>query len=241
MTDAMNSNSDPALALPAGAVTFLGGTADLEGEAIAPPPVSASPTPAGVQLPLAMTSVGDRVWVVQIRGGRRMARRLMDVGIVPGGEITVVSRTASGSVIVALQGCRIGLGAGMAHRVAVTTHPPDVTTTVPPREPPRAPARKSESVVTREDAMTVNTLTLGSLAVGQSGQIVGYEPGGHTYRGKLLSMGLTPGTQFTIKRQAPLGDPVDIEVRGYHLSLRKSEAAALQVEPISSEESTHES
>ena len=123
MTDAMNSNSAPALAFPAGAVTFLGGTADLEGEAIAPPPVSASPTSAGVQLPLAMTSVGDRVWVAQIRGGRRMARRLMDVGIVRGVEITVVSRTASGSVIVALSGCRIGLGAGMAHRVAVYPSP----------------------------------------------------------------------------------------------------------------------
>ena len=130
MTDAMNSNSDLALAFPAGAVTFLGGTADLEGEAIAPPPVSSSPMPADVQLPLAMTSVGDRVWVVQITGGRRMARRLMDVGIVLGGEITVVSRTASGSVIVALSGCSIGLGAGMAHRVAVTTCQPGVTPTV---------------------------------------------------------------------------------------------------------------
>ena len=52
-----------------------------------------------------------------------MVRRLMDVGIVQGSEITVVSRTESGSVIVALQGCRIGLGAGMAHRVSVTTAP----------------------------------------------------------------------------------------------------------------------
>ncbi|MEM6436303.1 MAG: FeoA domain-containing protein [Cyanobacteria bacterium P01_D01_bin.115] len=46
---------------------------------------------------------------------------------------------------------------------------------------------------------------------------------------------MTPSTQFTIKRQAPLGDPVDIEVRGYHLSLRKSEAAALKVELMSPE------
>ncbi|MEM1292711.1 MAG: FeoA domain-containing protein [Cyanobacteria bacterium P01_H01_bin.162] len=49
------------------------------------------------------------------------------------------------------------------------------------------------------------------------------------------SPGLTPGKQVTLKRQAPLGDPDDIEVRGYHLSWRKSEAAALKVEPISPE------
>jgi ferrous iron transport protein A len=42
-------------------------------------------------------------------------------------------------------------------------------------------------------------------------------------------MGLTPGTHFTVTRQAPLGDPVEIEVRGFKLSLRKGEAAALQV------------
>jgi ferrous iron transport protein A len=89
--------------------------------------------------------------------------------------------------------------------------------------------------------MTATTLTLGALAVGQSGRILGYEPGGRAYRGKLLSMGLTPGTPFTVTRQAPMGDPVEIEVRGFNLSLRKAEAAALKVEPITGEEVSHES
>ena len=232
MTNAMNSNSDPALAPQFGAITFLGGTADLEEEEIAPQ-VASSPTPKGVQLPLAMTSVGDRVWIVNIKGGHRMVRRLMDVGIVQGGEITIVSRMKSGSVIVALQGCRIGLGAGMAHRVIVTTTELDVT--------PPAPEPEPATVVRGDSDMTATTLTLGALSVGQSGRIVGYEPGGRAYRGKLLSMGLTPGTSFTVTRQAPMGDPVDVEVRGYHLSLRKDEAAALKVEPLTPEEASHES
>ena len=42
-------------------------------------------------------------------------------------------------------------------------------------------------------------------------------------------MGLTPGTCFTLKRLAPLGDPVEIEVRGFSLSLRKTEADAVRV------------
>jgi len=45
-------------------------------------------------------------------------------------------------------------------------------------------------------------------------------------------MGLTPGTPITITRQAPMGDPIEIEVRGFKLSLRKGEAAALRVEPL---------
>ena len=232
MTNAMNSNSDPALAPQFGAITFLGGTADLEEEEIAPQ-VASSPTPKGVQLPLAMTSVGDRVWIVNIKGGHRLVRRLMDVGIVQGCDITVVSRMKSGSVIVALQGCRIGLGAGMAHRVFVTSTELDVTSPAP--EPEHA------TFVRRDSHLTPTTLTYGALSVGRSGRFVGYEPGGRAYRGKLLSMGLTPGTSFTVTRQAPMGDPVDVEVRGYHLSLRKDEAAALKVEPLTPAAAPHES
>ena len=43
-------------------------------------------------------------------------------------------------------------------------------------------------------------------------------------------MGLTPGTEFEVTRTAPLGDPVEIRVRGFDLSLRKDEAAILKIE-----------
>lgn len=51
-----------------------------------------------------------------------------------------------------------------------------------------------------------------------------------TYRSKLLAMGLIPGTSFTVSRIAPLGDPIEIKVRGYALSLRKNEVAILKTE-----------
>ena len=54
----------------------------------------------------------------------------------------------------------------------------------------------------------------------------------NSYRKKLLSMGLTPGTEFTLQRTAPLGDPVEIIFRGFSLSLRKQEAAGLWVEKL---------
>ncbi len=71
---------------------------------------------------------------------------------------------------------------------------------------------------------------LRAMSVGTRGRVVGYEKGQHTYRQKLLAMGLTPGSEFQVTRLAPLGDPVEINVRGFDLSLRKAEAETLIVE-----------
>jgi len=49
------------------------------------------------------------------------------------------------------------------------------------------------------------------------------------YRQRLIAMGLIPGTEFTVSRMAPLGDPIEILVRGFALSLRKHEASILQI------------
>jgi DtxR family transcriptional regulator, Mn-dependent transcriptional regulator len=49
---------------------------------------------------------------------------------------------------------------------------------------------------------------------------------------RVREMGMVPGTLVEIERVAPLGDPIDIKLRGYHLSLRKSETGAIDVEPV---------
>jgi len=72
--------------------------------------------------------------------------------------------------------------------------------------------------------------TLRNLSVRERGQIAGYEKSSRAYRKKLLSMGLTPGTELEVVRVAPMGDPVEIRVRGTSVSLRKGEAEALKVE-----------
>ncbi|BBO70021.1 iron transporter FeoA [Desulfosarcina alkanivorans] len=73
---------------------------------------------------------------------------------------------------------------------------------------------------------------LADMSVGDRGRVTGFEKGLEKYRTKLISMGLIKGTTFTINRVAPMGDPVEIEVRGYNLSLRKDEATALFVEGV---------
>ncbi len=71
---------------------------------------------------------------------------------------------------------------------------------------------------------------LKDMAVGDTGRVLGFGEGSKAYRKKLLSMGLTPGVEFSVTRYAPMGDPVEIRVRGFSLTLRKEEAAALLVE-----------
>ena len=47
---------------------------------------------------------------------------------------------------------------------------------------------------------------------------------------RLLEMGLTPGAQVSVVGTAPLGDPIELELRGYRLSVRRSEAARVEID-----------
>ncbi|MFH0727806.1 MAG: FeoA family protein [Pseudomonadota bacterium] len=72
--------------------------------------------------------------------------------------------------------------------------------------------------------------TLRDMKIGETGTVSGYAKGTTAYREKLLAMGLTRGTEIAVERIAPLGDPVEIRIRGFLLTLRKDEASALIVE-----------
>ena len=68
-------------------------------------------------------------------------------------------------------------------------------------------------------------LYLSDLKPGETGTVVEYGKGTTAYKERLLAMGLTRGADFSVERVAPLGDPIEIQVRGFALSLRKGEAA----------------
>ena len=93
-------------------------------------------------------------------------------------------------------------------------------------------SRTSADSARKQDgnANAAHSLRLSELSPGEYGRVVSYRPGPSLIRGALLSMGLTPGTVFQIIRIAPLGDPVEIRVRGSSLTLRDGEAAVLQIE-----------
>lgn len=75
-------------------------------------------------------------------------------------------------------------------------------------------------------------LRITDLKVGEKGEIIGYENTNEKYLRKILSMGLTKGTEFKVIKIAPLGDPIEIEVRGFKLSLRKDEGKILKLRRI---------
>ncbi len=72
-------------------------------------------------------------------------------------------------------------------------------------------------------------MTLADMKSGEFAEIVGYTLGNAAYRAKLLALGLIRGTQLKVINVAPLGDPFEIAVRGYHLSLRKDEVGVIKV------------
>lgn len=74
------------------------------------------------------------------------------------------------------------------------------------------------------------TIPFTTLAPGDRARISGFQGLSSAYRNRLLSLGMTPGTEFVVKRVAPLGDPVEITLRGFRLSLRRREAEGLMVE-----------
>ena len=71
-------------------------------------------------------------------------------------------------------------------------------------------------------------MTLDELELGKTAKVVRLVGTG-TLRRRLMEMGLTPAVLVEAVRRAPLGDPLDVKVRGYHLSLRREEAAAIEV------------
>ncbi len=72
-------------------------------------------------------------------------------------------------------------------------------------------------------------MTLRELKPGQQGRVTSVGTSGSMKR-RIMDMGVTPGVEIRVIKVAPLGDPIEVNVRGYELSLRKDEAAQIEVE-----------
>ena len=167
---------------------------------------------------LAQAQTGDRLWIAGYES-KEGINRLVGMGLAPGTAIEVLQNLV-GNIVVAVGETRIGIDGGMAKRILVSDQPFDYLV---------------EVQMDKAD-MDNGPTTLRELQVNQRGKVSRYattdDPAQKVYKRKLLAMGLTPGTEFTVTRVAPLGDPVEILVRGFKLSLRKDEAAALVIEEL---------
>lgn len=79
----------------------------------------------------------------------------------------------------------------------------------------------------RNDALT----TAAEMSVGQCTTVIAVD-GVDDVGLRLLEMGLTPGVALRLVGTAPLGDPLEFELRGYHLSLRRAEAKRIEIAPL---------
>jgi len=75
-------------------------------------------------------------------------------------------------------------------------------------------------------------MRLKNMKIGGRAVITALNAAEKIYRHKLISMGLIPGTEIVVSRKAPLGDPIEVIVRGFALSLRKEEADILELQEI---------
>ncbi len=71
--------------------------------------------------------------------------------------------------------------------------------------------------------------TLKDLAIGDSAKVVRLHGTGAVKR-RIMDMGLTKGVEVQVRKLAPLGDPIEVTVRGYELSIRKADAETIEIE-----------
>ena len=74
-------------------------------------------------------------------------------------------------------------------------------------------------------------MTLNELQVGETCVVTKLNSTGEIRR-RIMDMGITKGAEISVRKLAPLGDPMELTVRGYFLSLRKSDAANIEVEYV---------
>jgi Fur family ferric uptake transcriptional regulator len=144
--------------------------------------------------------------VVSLEGGTAFTRRLADMGIFPGSHLGVVSSgRGGGPIVLSVKGSRIGIGRGMAARILVKR-------------------RDSQSSVEQNgEESSERLLTLRDYLQGQKGRILDIRGEGR-FKKRILEMGFVKGAEVYVEKYAPLRDPVEFIIKGYHVSLRRDEA-----------------
>lgn len=157
------------------------------------------------RLPLCQLSAGGLGRVRELTGSAEFRQRVREMGLGESTYVTKISGTAT--ILCQVNGTRIALSHDAAKNIVV-----EPLTSRPPSAP------------------MPQLIPLSSVAVGGSAVVKEFPKNGSSFV-RLREMGLLVGTRVTLVRTAPLGDPIEIKVRGYHLTLRKSEAEHVLVEP----------
>lgn len=168
-------------------------------------------------VPLHKAKKGERLIVKALEAGQQMQLRISSMGLKIGDLIEIVSSGFGGQVVIATGENRMVLGKGMAEKIMVQLFDPAAELT-----------RDSDEKSSR---LFQDTLLLSQMKSGQEG-IVRKVSGEGVLRRRLLEMGINRGTAVYVEKYAPLKDPIEIVVKGYHMSLRVEEASNILVENV---------
>ncbi len=174
-------------------------------------------------VPLHKAKQGERLEVKQLEAGKKMQLRISSMGLKTGDEIEVVSNGFGGQVVIAAGDNRLVIGSGMAQKIWV--QPVDTSMDM----------QKNGKAAVEAEPETTRVL-LCDMKAGQEGTIVRVS-GESTLRRRLLEMGINRGTRVYVEKYAPLKDPIELVVKGYHISLRVEEAAHILVENVTTRDS----
>jgi ferrous iron transport protein A len=151
---------------------------------------------------LSEIAVGHSARILRVTGEHAEAQRLREMGF---RESAVIEKTAdSGALICKVGEARVALSRKLGQNIFVED------------------LGKADRVVSDQ------VILLSRMTIGQRGIIRDYTADNNDYE-RIVEMGVTPGEQVEIIRYAPLGDPIEIRIRGYLLSLRKQEADRIKV------------
>jgi len=139
------------------------------------------------------------------------------MGLKIGDLIEIVSSGFGGQVVIANGENRMVLGKGMAEKIMVQLFDPAI--------------EKIRGIDKDPGDLPLDTLLLSQMKSGQEG-IVRKVSGEGVLRRRLLEMGINRGTAIYVEKYAPLKDPIEIVVKGYHMSLRVEEASNILVENV---------
>ena len=166
------------------------------------------------RVPLYKAKPGEKVIVKELEAGKNMQLRISSMGLKIGDLVEVVSNGFGGQVVIAVGENRLVIGTGMAQKIWVQSQE----------------LRQSLGAPGKELGGT-QSMDLSQMKAGQEGTIVRVS-GATQLRRRLLEMGINRGTTIYVEKYAPLRDPLELVVKGYHISLRIEEAANILVENV---------
>ncbi|MBO0476023.1 ferrous iron transport protein A [Vagococcus sp. DIV0080] len=136
-------------------------------------------------------------------GNSSYEKELTQLGLVSGTTIEILSRKDQSQLVIHFSGTTLGIDEAVAKHILI---------------------EHKDSGEKRSQTVSLNTLKPGEVGT------ISHITGQNILKRRLMDMGMTQGTPIKLVKVAPLGDPMELKIRGYQLSIRKSDAELIFIE-----------